>query len=184
VSLVLILDADKEGFLRAERSLIQTCGRAARNERGKVIMYGDRITRSMQVCLDETARRRKIQDEHNKKHGITPMTVRRKVSDLRTLVHDEVEQAQQELAASEARPGYGSEKERKGRPDKKTGLPFGAKKQAAAKDDAPLDLANIPALLTKLKAQMKEAAADLNFEKAASLRDRIRELEQLDLMMR
>ncbi|MFO0620594.1 MAG: excinuclease ABC subunit UvrB [Polyangia bacterium] len=187
VSLVLILDADKEGFLRAERSLIQTCGRAARNERGKVIMYGDRITRSMQVCLDETARRRKIQDEHNKKHGITPMTVRRKVSDLRALVHDEVDHAQQELSAGDARPGYGSEKDkdrRGGRPDKKTGLPFGAKKQAAAKDDAPLDLANIPALLTKLKAQMKEAAADLNFEKAASLRDRIRELEQLDLMMR
>ena len=184
VSLVMILDADKEGFLRAERSLIQTCGRAARNEHGKVIMYGDRITRSMQVCLDETARRRKIQHEHNLTHGITPQTVKRKVNDLRALVHDEVLSAEQELAAGEARPGYGSDKERKGRPDKKTGMPFGGKKQAASKDEAPLDLANIPALLSKLKGQMKEAAADLNFERAASLRDRIRELEQLDLMLR
>ena len=186
VSLVLILDADKEGFLRAERSLMQTCGRAARNEQGRVIMYADRITRSMQVCLDETARRRKIQDEHNKKHGITPQTVKRKVSDLRAIVQGELTHAAEDLAAGDARPGYGSDKdkERKGRPDKKTGLPFGAKKQAQSKDEAPLDLANIPALLTKLKAQMKEAAADLNFERAASLRDRIRELEQLDLMLR
>ncbi|MBL9041855.1 MAG: excinuclease ABC subunit UvrB [Myxococcales bacterium] len=184
VSLVLILDADKEGFLRAERSLMQTCGRAARNEQGKVIMYGDRITRSMQICIDETARRRKIQDEHNKKNGITPQTVKRKVSDLRALISGEVAEAVEELAAGEARPAYGSEKERKGRPDKKTGMPFGGKKQAAGKEDTALDLANIPALLVKLKAQMKEAAADLNFERAASLRDRIRELEQLDLILR
>ena len=70
-------------------------------------MYGDRITRSMQVCLDETARRRKIQHEHNLTHGITPQTVKRKVNDLRALVHDEVLSAEQELAAGEARPGYG-----------------------------------------------------------------------------
>jgi excinuclease ABC subunit B len=151
---------------------------------GKVIMYGDRITRSMQVCIDETARRRKIQHEHNLAHGITPQTVKRKVNDLRALISGEVAEAVEELAAGEARPAYGSEKERKGRPDKKTGLPFGGKKQAAGKEDTALDLANIPALLVKLKAQMKEAAADLNFERAASLRDRIRELEQLDLILR
>jgi excinuclease ABC subunit B len=190
VSLVLILDADKEGFLRAERSLIQTCGRAARNEHGKVIMYGDRITRSMQVCMDETARRRKIQAEHNARHNITPQTVKRKVTDLRRLALGEIVEAEKDLAAGEQRPSYGTgkEAERKGRGDKKTGLPFGAQKQGKqhpkAQADTALDLANLPELLKQLKTQMKSAAADLNFERAASLRDRIRELEQLDLMLR
>ncbi len=82
VSLVAILDADKEGFLRSERSLIQTVGRAARNENGKVIMYADKITRSMKVAIDETNRRRKIQDDYNKKHGITPKTIKKAVREL------------------------------------------------------------------------------------------------------
>ncbi|MGB8955041.1 MAG: excinuclease ABC subunit UvrB [Tumebacillaceae bacterium] len=82
VSLVAILDADKEGFLRAERSLIQTIGRAARNAGGEVIMYADKITRSMRVALDETERRRKIQMEHNEKHGIVPQTINKKVRDV------------------------------------------------------------------------------------------------------
>lgn len=184
VSLVLILDADKEGFLRAERSLIQTCGRAARNANGKVIMYGDRITRSMQVCLDETARRRKLQAEFNQKNGIVPQTVSRKVTDLRALVTSEVSQVQEELSAHEQRPSYGTGKDKERRTDKKTGLPFGGKKQTSTKPETVLDLANIPKLIGTLKAQMKEAAADLNFERAAALRDRVRELEQLDLMMR
>ncbi|MDX5475349.1 MAG: excinuclease ABC subunit UvrB [Bacillaceae bacterium] len=82
VSLVAILDADKEGFLRSERSLIQTIGRAARNSNGQVIMYADKITKSMQIALDETKRRRQIQEEHNEKHGITPTTIKKDIRDL------------------------------------------------------------------------------------------------------
>src|SRR5699024_12209137 len=82
VSLVAILDADKEGFLRSERSLIQTMGRAARNENGKVIMYADRITDSMRVAIDETNRRREIQHAYNVKHNITPMTIKKDVREL------------------------------------------------------------------------------------------------------
>lgn len=82
VSLVAILDADKEGFLRAERSLIQTIGRAARNEHGRVIMYADKITGSMEVAISETKRRREIQEAFNKKHGITPQTIQKKIPDV------------------------------------------------------------------------------------------------------
>lgn len=79
VSLVCILDADKEGFLRSERSLIQTIGRAARNSHGKVIMYADKMTDSMKSAIDETTRRRQIQDEYNKKHGIIPTTIKKEI---------------------------------------------------------------------------------------------------------
>ena len=82
VSLVAILDADKEGFLRSERSLIQTIGRAARNENGRVIMYADRITRSMGIAIEETQRRRSIQEAYNKEHGITPKTIQKGVRDV------------------------------------------------------------------------------------------------------
>jgi excinuclease ABC subunit B len=82
VSLVAILDADKEGFLRSERSLIQTIGRAARNENGRVIMYADKITRSMEIAITETQRRREIQEAYNKRHGITPQTIRKEVRDI------------------------------------------------------------------------------------------------------
>ena len=82
VSLVAILDADKEGFLRSERSLIQTSGRAARNANGQVIMYGDKITNSMQIAIDETKRRRAIQEEYNQKHGITPKTIQKEIRDV------------------------------------------------------------------------------------------------------
>lgn len=82
VSLVAILDADKEGFLRSQRSLIQTIGRAARNEEGRVIMYADKITDSMQFAIDETSRRRSIQETYNKKHGITPKTINKKIRDV------------------------------------------------------------------------------------------------------
>ncbi|MCM3760652.1 excinuclease ABC subunit UvrB [Alkalihalobacillus oceani] len=93
VSLVAILDADKEGFLRAERSLIQTIGRAARNENGHVIMYADKITNSMRIAIDETARRRTIQEEHNRKHGITPKTIQKSIPDViqATMVAEDTE---------------------------------------------------------------------------------------------
>ncbi|SDI28534.1 excinuclease ABC subunit UvrB [Dolosicoccus paucivorans] len=94
VTLVAILDADKEGFLRSERSLIQTIGRAARNADGRVIMYADKITRSMQVAIDETERRREIQQAYNKKHGITPTTIKKEIRDLIRITHD-VEQEEQ-----------------------------------------------------------------------------------------
>ena len=148
VSLVAILDADKEGFLRAERSLIQTIGRAARNENGTVIMYADKITRSMEVAINETARRRAIQDAYNKAHGITPKTV---IKDVRDVI---------EIGASEEdtrhkRKGTGIE----GAEDKSP------KRKMSAKDRE--------ALIEKLTREMKQAARELEFEKAAFLRDEI-----------
>jgi excinuclease ABC subunit B len=206
VSLVLILDADKEGFLRAERSLIQTCGRASRNVHGKVIMYGDRITRSMKVCIDETTRRRKLQDEYNQQHGIEPRTVHRRIRDLRGLAFGDPAEAapealqQMSAIAAEAQPTqnlYGDgavqsepAKKGKGKGRGKDGKPARATGQAAAAAAAPagsavpLDLSAVPQLITSLKKQMREAATNLDFERAAGLRDRVRELEQLELFFR
>ena len=152
VSLVAILDADKEGFLRAERSLIQTIGRAARNENGTVIMYADKITRSMEVAINETARRRSIQDAYNKAHGITPKTV---IKDVRDVI---------EIGASEEdtrhkRKGTGIE----GVEDKSP------KRKMSAKDRE--------ALIEKLTREMKQAARELEFEKAAFIRDEIARLK-------
>ena len=206
VSLVLILDADKEGFLRAERSLVQTCGRAARNVNGRVIMYADRITRSMQYCIDETARRRKIQAEHNAKHGIVPQTVRSKIHDLRSTAFGHLEENAGDILsratamAAEERPAYGDAAGGKGKGKRgagkdakdgtKAALPGKGKKGAgdvalpAVGDGSVLDLAEIPKLVERLKQQMKAAAGELDFERAANLRDRIKELEQLDLALR
>ena len=152
VSLVAILDADKEGFLRAERSLIQTIGRAARNENGTVIMYADTVTHSMEVAINETARRRAIQDAYNKAHGITPRTV---IKDIRDVI---------EISASEEdtrhkRRGTGIE----GVEDKSP------KRKLSAKDRE--------ALIEKLTREMKQAARELEFEKAAFLRDEIARLK-------
>jgi excinuclease ABC subunit B len=143
VSLVAILDADKEGFLRAERSLIQTIGRAARNADGRVIMYGDKVTDSMAKAIHETERRRDRQLAHNAKHGITPQTIRKKVRDV-------IEATK----ASEQKANYLA--------DAKIG-------KLSKKDRI--------ALIERLEFEMKTAAKDLQFERAAELRDAIMELK-------
>jgi excinuclease ABC subunit B len=144
VSLVAILDADKEGFLRAERSLIQTAGRAARNVRGKVIMYADRITPAMRKAMDETARRRAIQIAYNEEHGITPETVQRAILDLSGTIFE---------------ADY---------------APVPKPEPEPVEAVAPEDLEGV---LRNLRAEMKQAAQNLEFERAATLRDRIHALE-------
>ena len=143
VSLVVILDADKEGFLRSNRSLIQTIGRAARNEHGEVIMYADKITDSMQYAIDETERRRKIQQAYNEEHGITPKTIRKKIHDVISATVETDEE---------------NEKEQKVVPKKLT------------KKEREKTIENI-------EKEMKQAAKDLDFERATELRDMLFELK-------
>jgi excinuclease ABC subunit B len=145
VSLVAILDADKEGFLRSETSLIQTIGRAARNVRGKVILYADEVTDSMKQALDETERRRRIQIEHNRRHGIIPETIRKSIKEFMPELREE--------RAKRA------EKERKKRVEALS----------------PKRLAD---LIRELEEEMFEAARKLDFERAALLRDEIKELRR------
>jgi len=156
VSLVAILDADKEGFLRSERSLIQTCGRAARNVSGMVIMYADVITGSMRVTIDETERRRKLQQEYNRQHGIVPETIISAVKDT----------MQQHLKAS----GY-----------KIADDHLGELLQAA--EDLPSygSIKELEKEIKKLEKRMLEAAKELAFEEAALLRDRIKKLRMLEI---
>ncbi|WP_110931133.1 excinuclease ABC subunit UvrB [Paenibacillus bouchesdurhonensis] len=143
VSLVAILDADKEGFLRSERSLIQTIGRAARNSEGRVLMYGDQITESMDKAIKETERRREIQIAYNEKHGITPQTIRKKVRDV-------IEATRVAESKSEYLTDVG-----KGKMSKR----------------------DRQAMIGRLEVEMKEAAKNLQFERAAELRDAILELK-------
>jgi excinuclease ABC subunit B len=153
VSLVAILDADKEGFLRAERSLIQTCGRASRNLRGQVIMYADRVTASMKLAIDETERRRAIQAKYNTTHGITPRSVARAILDMRGSVY-EADYVDLTAKAAERKDRYRVE-----RPE------------------------DIRKTLASLRKEMHAAADSLEFERAAELRDRIKELEGLELAL-
>ena len=153
VSLVAILDADKEGFLRAERSLIQTIGRAARNAEGTVIMYADNMTRSMRAAIDETARRRTIQDAYNRANGITPRTVIKEVRDVI------------EIGAKEDDPRH----KRRGR-GVETVADDAATKRLSAKERQ--------SLIERMTAEMKKAARELEFEKAAYLRDEIARLSR------
>ena len=143
ISLVAILDADKEGFLRSETSLIQTIGRAARNAEGRVIMYADRITDSMDKAISETNRRRAIQEAYNEKHGITPQTIKKSVRELISI--------SKEIA--------------------KTEVQF-------EKDPESMSYQELTKLIEKLQNKMKKVAADLNFEEAAILRDKIVELKK------
>ena len=151
VALVAILDADKEGFLRSERSLIQTCGRAARNIDGRVIMYGDKVTRSMQACLDETERRRKKQLAYNAEHHITPQSIKKS---LRSIL-DEISSGDYSTPALVAEHGEVYE--------------------------TP---AQLQQQIVLLKEQMLAAAADLDFERAAELRDRMLACEKRELALR
>jgi excinuclease ABC subunit B len=156
VSLVAILDADKEGFLRSTGSLIQTIGRAARNVRGKAILYADTVTRSMQAAIEETDRRRQKQVEYNAEHGITPQSVVRAVMDI-------MEGARDEPAAARAAAGKGR------------------RVADRAEDYATLDPAKLAARLKALEQQMYQHARDLEFEDAARIRDEIRKIREATL---
>ena len=148
ITLVAILDADKEGFLRSETSLIQTIGRAARNSEGHVIMYADTITDSMRVAIEETKRRRQIQQRYNEEHGITPTTIKKAVRDLIT------------ISKAVENDSF-----------------------ADTKDPESMDEKELKKLLKELEKKMRQAAAELNFEEAARLRDRMVEVKKLLLDM-
>ena len=152
VSLVAILDADKEGFLRSARSLIQTCGRAARNVEGRVLMYADQVTRSMQACIDETERRRAKQLAYNQEHGITPETVRKGMRSILESIAEKDYVTPPVVADLEETYG--------------------------------VELKEIPKLIKKMRKEMLSAAKELDFEKAAELRDRIKQLEEAELKLR
>ena len=149
--LVGILDADKEGFLRSETSLVQTIGRAARNADARVILYADRITGSMERAMQETERRREKQIAHNQEHGITPRTVTRGVSDILQGVMEETAK------------GRGKKRDKK-------------RDRAVAEDQARFEPNNLKTTIADLEKRMREAAADLEFEEAARLRDEIKKL--------
>lgn len=143
VSLVAILDADKEGFLRSERSLIQTIGRAARNANGRVIMYADKMTNSMEIAMTETNRRRAIQEAYNEKHGITPTTIQKEIHDVIRATYEAEEEGTLEEVASQ-----------------------------------PMTKEQREAMIEEIERDMHQAAADLNFEKAAQLRDVLLKLKE------
>jgi len=151
VSLVAILDADKEGFLRSERSLIQTSGRAARNVSGQVIMYADKMTDAIQACLKETKRRRAMQEKFNRENGITPETIRKSYDNVLASVYEA--DYVTVTAVAEEMPPFVTPKE-------------------------------IPAMIDRLKEEMLRAARGLEFEKAAVIRDRIKELSRMELELR
>ena len=176
VSLVSILDADKEGFLRSDKSLIQTIGRAARNVSGQVHMYADKITPSMEAAIDETNRRRAKQIAYNTAHGVDPTPLRKKIADITDMLAREDENTQALLetwAGTEA-------KGRAGKVGKRQPVPALAEGAAGkhAKDLAGMPSSDLAQLIQDLTDQMKEAATELQFELAARLRDEIGELKK------
>jgi excinuclease ABC subunit B len=156
VSLIAILDADKEGFLRSETSLIQMIGRAARNVAGEVVMYADTVTDSMTRALSETNRRRAVQEAYNAEHGINPQTIRKAVTDILAVLRPD--------EAKVTAPGRGQRSTRRD-----------AKRLEQVKSLPAADLAR---LIQSLRDEMHEASGDLRFEYAARLRDEIKDLER------
>ncbi len=158
---VAILDADKEGFLRSETSLIQTIGRAARNVDSRVILYADKVTGSMRRAMDETARRREKQQAWNEEQGITPQSVKSHISDILESVY-EADHVRADITGKRGKGGPGG-------------------RGGAARDEGALIGNNLKAHLEALEKQMRDAAADLDFETAARLRDEIKRLQQTEL---
>jgi excinuclease ABC subunit B len=156
VSLVAILDADKEGFLRSEQSLIQTIGRAARNLQGKAILYADKITGSMQRAMDETERRRALQLAHNNQYGVIPKSINKAVADI--------------MEGAYANPGKG----KRGRKVAEAG--------AAYDIDSGQPIKNIAAEIKRLEQAMYQHARNLEFEEAANIRDRLGKLRERSLV--
>lgn len=167
VSLVAILDADKEGFLRSATSLIQTIGRAARHVTGEVHMYADKITPAMRQAIDETERRREKQLAYNKEHGIDPKPLRKKIADVTDMLAREVVDTEELLAGGYRGAGSGV-----GAKEKKTAA---SQIRASLASESESDLVN---LIGELTAQMQQAAADLQFELAARLRDEVKDLKK------
>ena len=149
VTLIAILDADKEGFLRSETSLVQTVGRAARNAEGHVIMYGDTITDSMRAAITETKRRREIQMAYNEEHGITPTTIQKAIRDVISITND----------SDDSMDGIGGKH---------------TKDSALKKDRESMNRKELTEMIAKLTKKMNKAAAELNFEEAAELRDELK----------
>jgi len=182
VSLVAILDADKEGFLRSDKSLIQTIGRAARNVSGQVHMYADRITPSMASAIDETNRRRQIQVAYNKANGIDPQPLRKKIADITEMLarEDENTQALLETWAGTEAKGRAGKAGKSGAGRKIAPTPVLGEAAAGhhAKDLAGLPDSELASLIQELTEQMKASAAELQFEVAARLRDEIQELKK------
>ena len=182
VSLVAILDADKEGFLRSARSLIQTTGRAARNVNGRVIMYADRITDAMRFALDETDRRRAIQQTYNEVHGITPTTTKRSIKDMSAATGESdyytVPRTVTKAGATEKKEGR-SKKDSAAPPSGTTGTSAKRSSQApAAGAGSGLSVEELTARVEELRSQMFTAAENLEFETAARIRDELLRLQQ------
>ena len=152
------MDADKEGFLRSETSLVQTIGRAARNVEGQVVMYADQVTDSMQRAISETNRRRKIQIDHNEKHGINPQTIRKAVTDILAMIRPETPGA----------PVPGANKRSRSMDSQRRII----------EDSREMPEAQLQRLILTLEDEMSTAAGELRFEYAARLRDEIRELKR------
>jgi excinuclease ABC subunit B len=168
VSLVAILDADKEGFLRSGRSLIQTIGRAARNVSGQVFMYADKITPSMAKAIDETNRRREKQVAYNVSHGVDPQPLRKKIADITEMLAREDENTEELLKTWQ-------QLDPKAR---KAPVPGLSRMKERIPDAAGLPSADLAELVQELTEQMRHAAAELQFEVAARLRDEIRDLKK------